>query len=181
MTTATGTGHLQKGHGVAFGDLNGDGREDIYLNVGGFVPGDSYNKALFANPGSRNKFITLRLRGTKSNRAAIGAQITLTLTDSRGHKALRYREVSSGGSFGASTLAQEIGLGDARRIDSVEIEWPVSRTRQTFRNLALNRTFEIIEGGGDLRELPAQTFAWPVVRDTISNPEAKVKAAPAPR
>jgi len=145
VTAATGTGHLQKGHGVAFGDVNNDGSQDLYVNVGGFIPGDSYNKVLFANPGQGNNWISIKLTGTKSNRAAIGAKLKLTLTDANGQKSLRYREVSSGGSFGASSLRQVIGLGKAARVDTLEAWWPASNTRQVFRNVNANQFIEIKE------------------------------------
>jgi hypothetical protein len=51
VTLLTGTGHLQKGHGVAFGDVDGDGDQDIFLHTGGAVPGDAYGNVLFRNPG----------------------------------------------------------------------------------------------------------------------------------
>ena len=53
VTAATGTGHLQKGHGIAFVDIDNDGDEDVMLNIGGAVPGDQYTESLFENPGSR--------------------------------------------------------------------------------------------------------------------------------
>jgi hypothetical protein len=146
VTEATGTGHLQKGHGVAFADLDNDGDEDVVLNVGGAVPGDNYDDALFLNPGTPSNWIALRLVGTKANRSAIGARITLRLGGSGPGSSIRYREVTSGGSFGASPLMQHIGLGAAKTIDAVEIEWPGSRTRQVLRNVAANRFLEIREG-----------------------------------
>ncbi len=145
VTAVTGAGHLQKGHGVAFGDIDNDGDEDLYVNIGGFVPGDYYNKVLFANPSQGNNRISIKLTGAKSNRAAIGAKIKLTLTGANGRKSLRYREVTSGGSFGASSLRQEIGLGRARRIDALEIWWPASGSRQVFRDLKVNQFIEIEE------------------------------------
>lgn len=147
VTAATGTGHLQKGHGVAFGDLDNDGDQDLYVNVGGFIPGDKYNKALFANPNQSNgnQWLAVKLVGGKTNRAAIGAKIKLTLLDANGKQAIRYREVSSGGSFGASSLLQHFGVGKATKIDSLEVTWPATKQTQTFRNVASNQSLEIRE------------------------------------
>ncbi len=76
-----------------------------------------------------------------------------------GRESLRYREVSSGGSFGASPLAQHIGLGKAARIGSLEIEWPASRTRQVFTDVPLDRVIEIREFADTLTSRPAGTRA----------------------
>src|SRR6185436_12229780 len=46
VTTASGTGHLQKGHGVAFGDIDIDGDQDIYVQIGGFYKSDNFASAL---------------------------------------------------------------------------------------------------------------------------------------
>ncbi|MBS1788717.1 MAG: CRTAC1 family protein [Acidobacteria bacterium] len=173
VTTATGTGHLQKGHGVAFGDLDNDGDEDLYVNIGGFIPGDKYNKALFANPTGKTDWISLKLVGAKSNRAAIGAKIKLTLTDATGKQSLRYREVSSGGSFGASPLMQHIGLGKLKsgKLDSIEIWWPVSNTHQTFRDVSTNQFLEIRESASEYQTLSRKSFSLTQTA-TKSNPHA---------
>ncbi|MFN0112754.1 MAG: FG-GAP-like repeat-containing protein [Blastocatellia bacterium] len=159
VTTAMGTGHLQKGHGVAFGDLDNDGDQDLYVNVGGFIPGDKYNKALFANPTGKSNWISIKLTGAKSNRAAIGAKIKLTLTDATGKQSLRYREVSSGGSFGASPLTQHIGLGKNQRMTEVEIQWPASKTRQVFHDVTANQFLEIKESASEYQKLSRQSFS----------------------
>jgi hypothetical protein len=145
ITSSSGTGHLQKGHGVSFADLDNDGDEDLFENLGGAVPGDKYNTVLFLNPGHTNRWISIKLVGVKSNRAAIGANIKLTLAGPGPAKSIRYREVSSGGSFGASPLMQHIGIGKAPTIASIEVTWPTSKTRQVFKNVAPNQFIEIKE------------------------------------
>jgi hypothetical protein len=144
VTASSGTGHLQKGHGVAFADFDGDGHEDLFVNLGGFVSGDAYRKALFVNPGNGNHWIDLRLVGVKTNRAAIGAKVTLVL-DEPGGQGRRYREVTSGGSFGSSPFTQHVGLGRATRIERIEVRWPTSGTTQVFENVAADQRLEITE------------------------------------
>ena len=168
VTAAMGTGHLQKGHGVGFGDLDNDGDQDLYVNVGGFIPGDKYNKALFANPTSKTNWISIKLVGTKSNRAAIGAKIKLTLTDATGKQSLRYKEVSSGGSFGASPLTQHFGLGKNQKIAELEVQWPASKTRQSFQNVAANQFLEIKESAAEYRTHQRKSF-------TLIQPKASAK------
>ena len=70
--------------------------------------------------------------GVKSNRAAIGARIKITVENEEKTRRSIYRTVGSGGSFGASPLAQHIGLGKSARIVELEIWWPASNTRQNF-------------------------------------------------
>src|SRR5262249_35421438 len=75
ITALSGTGHLQKGHGVACGDWDRDGNVDIFIEMGGLVPGDKYHNILFQNPGHDNHWLTVKLVGKKTNRSAIGARI----------------------------------------------------------------------------------------------------------
>ncbi len=148
VTTATGTGHIQKGHGVAFADLNDDGAQEVYIALGGAFTGDTARNALFLNPGNTNHWLKLKLVGTKANRAAIGARIKVTVKTPTGTRELN-RTVSSGGSFGSNPLRAEIGLGDASQILSVDIRWPGSDTRQVLNGLALNHSYQIREGDKD--------------------------------
>jgi hypothetical protein len=145
VTSSTGTGHLQKGHGVAFSDVDNDGDQDVAINIGGAAPGDKYNKAVFANPGQGNNWLSIKLTGVKSNRAAIGAKIKLVTEDETGKIRACYRQVSSGGSFGASSLTQEIGLGKASSVKNLEIYWPTSNTKQVFSDVRKNQFIEIKE------------------------------------
>jgi len=142
VTTSGGFGHLQKGHGVAFGDIDHDGDQDIYQVMGGAFEGDLASNTLFENPGHGHAWVILSLEGTISNRDAIGARITV-VTDSH----IFYRVVGTGGSFGSSPLRVEIGLGDSESIEEVIIEWPNrSRTIEKFQNVPMRQLVQIREG-----------------------------------
>jgi hypothetical protein len=154
VTWAAGVGHLQKGHAVAFADVDEDGDLDLYAQMGGAFPGDGAADALFRNPGvPGHRWVSLRLVGTRSNRAAIGTRLRLDVVDARGNRRSIHREVTSGGSFGASPLRQTIGLGDAVRLAGLEVYWPASDTRQVFEDVALDRAYRIVEGAADLAPL----------------------------
>jgi ASPIC and UnbV/FG-GAP-like repeat/PPIC-type PPIASE domain len=145
ITASSGTGSLEKGHGVAFADINNDGQEELFSRMGGMTSGDKATTLVFRTPRNENNWITVHLVGVKTNRAAIGARIKVTV-ETAGHNTRSiHRVVGSGGSFGASPLRQHIGLGRAERIEAIEIWWPTSKTRQTFRDVPMNQFIEIKE------------------------------------
>ncbi len=145
VTASGGFGHLQKGHGVAIGDLDHDGDQDIYAVMGGAFEGDEAMNVLFENPGHGNDWITLELVGTISNRSAIGARIRVDVITGDGTRSL-HRVVSSGGSFGASSLRQEIGLGTAHAIETIEVYWPASGSTQRLHGVPKGQEIRITEG-----------------------------------
>ena len=146
VTTSARVGNLQKGHGVSFADLDNDGDEDIYMDMGGIYEGDAYENSLYMNPGqNNNNWINLSLEGVKSNRVAIGTKIRVTFEEN-GVTRYVYRDVNSGGSFGSNPLTQHIGIGQARTIQSIEIKWPASNTIQVFRDIQPGQTLKIKEG-----------------------------------
>jgi hypothetical protein len=160
VTADTATGNLQKGHGIAFVDIDNDGDEDVILNSGGAVPGDRYDESLYENPGTPGRhWIRVKLVGVKTNRMAIGATITVTLPQAAPGSRIRYREVSSGGMFGANSVTQHIGIGDASAIESLTITWPVSRTKQVFRNVPIDSLVEIREFSDEVTMRPLKRFA----------------------
>jgi hypothetical protein len=153
VTASSGTGSLQKGHGVAIGDLFNTGQPSIVVEQGGMGGGDRYYTAVFQNPGTANNWISIKLVGVKSNRSAIGARIKLILQNPDGSARSIYRDVNSGGSFGASPLCQHVGLGRSARILTLEVWWPTSNTRQVFRNVNPNQYIEIHEFVQEYRKL----------------------------
>ena len=158
VTASSGTGELHKGHAVAFADIDNDGDEDLLTETGGAVPGDSHAFRLFENPGNGNDWISLHLVGVKTNRSAIGARIKLMVQNEGQPPRFIFRTVGSGGSFGASPLTQHIGLGKSARLLDLQIDWPASRTRQNFAQVAPNQFLEIKEFAKQYDKLERHKF-----------------------
>jgi hypothetical protein len=157
VTTSGGFGHLQKGHGVSFADLDNDGDQDVYHSVGGAFEADHFRNALFENPGHGHHVVKLKLEGVASNRPGIGARIKVVVKTAAGERAI-HRTMSSGGSFGSSPLRLEIGLGDALGIERVEIRWPSNGPPQILSGLALDGAYLVREGGETAVPIPLRRF-----------------------
>src|SRR6266550_2256919 len=158
VTKQVGLDRVYAPMGSNFGDVDNDADEDLFAEIGGATPGDAHTFRLFENPGNGNDWISLHLVGVKTNRAAIGARIKVTV-ENQGHGTRSiYRTVSSGGSFGASPLQQHIGLGKSARILNLEIWWPTSNTRQNFTNVGKNLFLEIQEFAKDYAHLERKPF-----------------------
>ena len=151
VTVSTGTGHLQKGHGIAFADWDEDGDLDLFLEAGGAVPGDKAHNALFENPGHDNRWLKLKLQGTRSNRSAIGARVLVRVNGPEGPRSI-HRLIGPGSSFGNNPLSPTIGLGKATEIIQVEIVWPGGE-KQAIQGLPLNSAIEIVEGQAGYQRL----------------------------
>ena len=153
VTMAGRFGHVQKGHGVSFADLDHDGDQDVFEQLGGAYPGDGFYDALFENPGFGNNWIVISLVGRHSNRAALGARLQLRVKQGDSLRSI-YKHVNSGGSFGANPLGQSIGLGNAEQVESLEIFWPSSGKTQVLRDLSVNQAIRVVEGQERYVELP---------------------------
>ena len=125
------------GRGLALGDLFNDGHEEALVNNMNEKPSLYYNTASIEN------WITLKLVGVKSNRAALGASVTLQQGSDK-----RQQEVRSGdGYISQSDLRLHFGLGQSAKADKIVIRWP-SGLVETVSGLAANRYYEIREGQG---------------------------------
>ena len=171
VTTAGGFGHLQKGHAVVFADLENRGLEDIFEEMGGAFPGDVYQSALYRNPSSdpapgnpaTKHSVTLRLEGTRSNRAGYGTRIDVLFTDrdSKGRPVRRhvYRTVGAVSSFGGNPIAQHIGLGAATSVEEVRLRWPATyQQEQVFTRLKADQTYRLTEGDASAHAVPLRRF-----------------------
>lgn len=153
VTSAGHFGHIQKGHAVAFADFDNDGDQDIYAVIGGALEGDVFRNVFYENPTNNiNNWINIVLKGVKNNRDGIGAKIILTVMDDSGKKRNIVNTVSTGGSFGSSSIQQEIGLGKADVIDRLTVNWP-DRQSQIFFNIEPNQSILIEENADSILPL----------------------------
>lgn len=158
VTTAGGFGHLQKGHGVAFGDIDNRGLQDVVINTGGAMAGDKSYTVVFQNPGNDHHWVKFDLVGQRANRYAVGARLRLWITEPGRDQRQIVRTVGSGGSFGASPLRPHVGVGDATTIDAVEVRWPGTGEVQRWPGpIAADAYYVLRQGESGLRS---------VVRDT---------------
>jgi len=135
-TSGPGLELRRSGRGVAFGDLNNDGRLDIVINNQNDPPTILHNESE-----SSNHWISIRTVGTKSNRDGIGARVTLVAGGRR-----QIQEVTSGGSYlSQNDLRLHFGLGTATKIDRIEVHWP-SGTLDKLENVPLDRFVTLEEG-----------------------------------
>lgn len=124
--------------GLSVGDYDNDGDLDVLIINNGDAPILLRNEV-----GSHNNWLGLQLVATKSNPGAVGAIITW---EAGGVK--RRRLKTSGGSYLSSHDPREIlGVGTAKKIDSVEIKWPSGRVDK-LNDLPLNKYIKVVEGQG---------------------------------
>ena len=118
--------------------------------MGGAVPGDQYHNVLFQNPGQGNNWLTVKLVGKKTNRAAIGARIKVVTAGA--DPLTVHRHVSSGSSFGANPLEQTIGLGKADRVARWRSTGRPAARRRSSATSAVNQAIEVTEFAAGLPE-----------------------------
>ncbi|MBI5915190.1 MAG: CRTAC1 family protein [Bacteroidetes bacterium] len=128
------------GRGAAFGDYDNDGDVDIFIvNNGGPA------KLLRNEGGNKNNWLEVRLEGVKSNVSAIGATLRLVTKESA-----QVQQAGAQGSYcSQNSLVQHFGLGQASRIDTLDITWPTGK-KQRFLDLPPNKIIKIVEGQSDV-------------------------------
>ena len=126
------------GRGLAIGDLWNDGRISAVISNMNALPSLLVNQVQ-----TRNHWIGMKLQGTKSNRDAIGAKITL-----KAGSRTSVDEVRSGSSYDSnSDIRLHFGLGSATRVDSLQVRWP-NGLEEKFDNPKVDSIILLKEGSG---------------------------------
>jgi hypothetical protein len=132
----------EDGRGLSTLDADRDGRLDLLLR--------NYRQPahLLLNRGHAGHWIAFTLRGTRSNRDAVGARVRV-----RTEAGWQLRQVSAGsGYLSGSSLVQHFGLGSSATTGGVEVDWP-SGGRTSLPALAAGRRYVIVEGAAEARSL----------------------------
>jgi enediyne biosynthesis protein E4 len=151
VAMATGADDIRDARGVATADFDNDGDLDIVINNN---PGDSGRAELSRatllrnNVGERRNWLAIELRGTESNRDAVGASVTL---EAGGEKFTRL--VSAGSGFASQQSARlYFGLGDKTEVDTMTVRWPNGRIQKFSKDqnqiIAARQMIRITEGHG---------------------------------
>jgi enediyne biosynthesis protein E4 len=137
--------------GAAFGDVSNDGNVAILVLNIGQPPSLLINKTR-----SSNRRAEFHLIGTKSNRAAIGARVTVHAAGD-----MQFNEVRGGGSYlSQNDLRLHFGLGAADTMDKVEVSWPSGQT-ELLRDIAADFIYTITEGKGITTRTPMPPVLTP--------------------
>jgi enediyne biosynthesis protein E4 len=131
-------GAMQSRRGVAFGDINNDGNIDMVIFNVGAPP------SLFLNDTKNsNHRVLFKLIGTKSNRGAVGARITVTSASRT-----QIEEVKAGSSYiSTSDPRLHFGLAGDPVMSKVEIRWPNGAV-ETLQNISADAIYTVVEGQG---------------------------------
>ena len=125
----------ESSRGAVFGDLNNDGKQDIVV-----LNARSRPTLMINETAARNHWAILKLVGTKSNRSAVGAAVTV-----KAGRRAQVDEVRSGRGYqSAEDLRLHFGLGTNTTIDRLEIRWPSGLTN-TWTNLSADRVIRLTE------------------------------------
>ena len=123
------------GRGLASGDINNDGREDVVVTSNN---GPAW--VLMNETETKNHWITLKLVGVKSNRDGIGARVKIATAEGD-----QYATVKTSGSYQSSSDKRvHFGLGTAAKVSQIDISWP-SGIHQALKDVKADQFLTVTE------------------------------------
>ncbi len=131
------------------GDYDGDGDQDIYV-----VNYNQANQMLRNDQATGNHWLEVRLVGTLSNAASIGARIRVVAGG-----VSRIREIAPAAGKCQTSLTAQFGLGAATTVDSVIVEWPSGVRRVVAPGPTVNQKVEIVEPRVQMTNVATGTLA----------------------
>ena len=142
VSAATGFDFADDGRALAKVDWDHDGRLDVWT-----MNRNAPRVRFLKNVGeTENQFVALQLKGTKSNRDAIGARVILEMADGR---VLAETLTAGSGYLSQSSKWIHFGLGKNSKIDSIKIQWPNDYSgAEVFTGVTPNHHFKLVEGTG---------------------------------
>lgn len=134
---------------VSAADIDRDGDFDLFLTQWPINQAGGAPNLLYRNESETGHWIELDLEGTRSNRSAIGAMVTVTAEV--GDEVVRQlRHVTTRSSWrSAGGLRLHFGLGDAESVRRVEVEWPSGATNVIDGPIEVNQRLELVERRSD--------------------------------
>jgi tetratricopeptide (TPR) repeat protein/peroxiredoxin len=158
ISGAIGLDFVEDGRSFAVADFDNDGRQEVFLKNRNGPQLRILKNVMEALPPS----IAFRLRGTKSNRDAIGAAVMIETEVGR-----QARMLQAGSGF-LSQHSKEVffGLGKAKGPVRASIGWP-SGMVQEFRDLPMNHRVWVTEGSAEVRVEPFKVQTWKFRRDPV--------------
>jgi hypothetical protein len=145
-TSGLNTLPAQSRRGAAFGDVNNDGKVDVLILNVGEPPTLLINRTEAAGHA-----VLFRLVGTTSNKAGIGARVTVTAEN-----LIQFNEVRGGASYlSQNDMRLHFGLGSQTIMKTVEISWPNGK-KEVYQNLSADYVYTIVEGEGIKQKVPLE-------------------------
>lgn len=130
-------------YGALWFDYDNDGFLDLYVCNGDDPRTANVANFLYHNEGNNNAWLKVKLIGTTSNRDAVGAKVRARATYA-GQGRWQRRDITGGDSYNGNHLIAHFGLGTAKIVSTLRIEWP-SGTVQELTNVAVNQTLTVTE------------------------------------
>ena len=140
------------GRGLAFDDLDNDGRIDVVILNSNDRPTILRNESV-----TGNHWIQIRLRGVKSNRDGVGARVYVVAGDLQ-----QMDEVHSGRGYQSHWGTRlHFGLAKNQRVERIEVHWPRSGVVDILEDVPVDRMLTIVEGSAQSKVKPR--FVYPVL------------------